>query len=303
MGGLGFWSTGNPGGTGVQIGNSYIPPEGPKALPLALDFTINTAFQIQVSDLFSKGPGKPGFSVLQGFYADNSQSAAQLTVVISGTGQTLIVPAGSEGYIPMLSPSGGTIIFSSLGGNKLNIDLYNVPMPAILWNASATSFSFVSGGAAAGALKTSDIILDAIIAAGGGGTTVPVTIVGAGAGSSISNRVGGAFVANGNTNMGAPVVAPKVWGYHVVLSPLAHNGVGEENYITIGTTGGFVITSEYIYVPSAAPVLTQSDGGSPFSSHDFTVPIEFAGAQQFVFTWNGTTLTGGFIGAELYYGT
>jgi hypothetical protein len=294
MGGLGFWSTGNPGGSGVQIGNSYIPPEGPKALPLALDFTINTAYQLQVTDIFSKGPGKPGFSVLQGFYADNSQSAAQLTVTISGTGQTLIVPAGFEGYIPMLSPSGGTITFTSLGGIQLNVDLYNVPMPAMIWNASSAQFSFVSGGAASGALKTSDVILDAIIAAGGGGTSVPVTVEGAS--STPATVLGvGAVNAAGLTPIFNTVADTYITGMLVEISADASILVADAYALQIKTNGGGGQYFGYglTYIP-AAPVAAPN-GKFTVIDAQLTTPILEVAAQTISLIMPGTALLTGYV--------
>jgi hypothetical protein len=132
--------------SGIQIGNATIPAEGPKAIPYALDFSAVQAYGIDVLNLFQNRL----LSVIQCVYVDNSNSGSQLILTMTGTQQTIKVPAGAQGYFPVLSPTSGQINAVSLGGVVVKLDLLNVPMSAGVWypgqNASGSSSLYDSSG-------------------------------------------------------------------------------------------------------------------------------------------------------------
>lgn len=148
-----------PQNAGTAIGNAALPAEGPKAVPILLDFTVQPAYEIDPLQLFMQKT----LSIIQCVYVDNALNPSPLTIDVPGTSQDVIAPPYSQGYYPILSPTSGKITVSSPGANiALRIHLINVPMPASVWEPNASdqpTYSFDGGGN----LKTVDQGLAPII--------------------------------------------------------------------------------------------------------------------------------------------
>ena len=126
-------STINVRGLALQaVQNTFSPPEGPKALPLALDFATDPQPFLYVADLYNHGPGYPGLSGLQTLYVDNTNGAGDMTVNVEGSGQKLKIKAGMQGFYPVISPKQGRIIFTGSGG-LVTVLLLNFTVAAYEW--------------------------------------------------------------------------------------------------------------------------------------------------------------------------
>lgn len=124
----------NVRGLAVQpIQNTFTPPEGPKAIPVEIDFSADGEASLNANDLYNRGPGYPGLSGLQTLYVDNTLGAGDLTVKVEGTGQSMKVKAGMQGFYPLLSPKQGRILFSGSAG-VVSILLLNVTIAAYEWS-------------------------------------------------------------------------------------------------------------------------------------------------------------------------
>lgn len=159
----------------LSVTNATLPPEGPKAIPLTLDFTSVSGqpmYVIQVSQFYMKGAGWPGLSAIQGLYLDNRANASPLVVSVSQTNQNITVAAGFQGYYPLLSPNGGTLTFASVGGVVCFAEVYNIPMPAGTWSTTSGSVDAGFQFDPAGNLETNDINLKTLI---NGGLSLPTT--------------------------------------------------------------------------------------------------------------------------------
>ena len=129
-------STINVRGMACQaVQNTFSPPEGPRALPLTLDFTADPQAFLYVSDLYNRGPGYPGLSGLQTVYVDNAQGAGDLTVDVEGSGQKIKVLAGFQGFYPVISPQKGRVTFNGSGG-IVSVLLLNFTVSAYQWSAA-----------------------------------------------------------------------------------------------------------------------------------------------------------------------
>src|ERR1700733_3178209 len=140
----------------IAIGNAVNPKEGPKAVPYNLDFSVQTAYSINILYLYQQNI----ISVIQVLYVDNSANADSVQVLVSQTSQRIIVPAGDQGYFPVLCPTNGVITVSSGGGVQVPLCLINVPMQCLTWQPSGgagANFQFDP----AGNLKTADQVLQA----------------------------------------------------------------------------------------------------------------------------------------------
>jgi len=294
--GVGFWSTGPSSNSGQSIGNSTLPPEGPRAVPYTLDFSLTAGYTINVSDLLSSGPGKPGLSAIQGFYADNSASTTSLVITASTTQQKISVPASSQGYVPILSPTSGTITVQSAGGVVVYLDIYNVPLPAILWNAAAT-FSFVSGGTANGALKTADMNIAPLINARNISLTnaIDVNLVYR---APTTLLYDGLVTAAGNTVLTAALNAfAPIHGIAVTPTPNIVQAAAGLNSISIQINGDNLASVDF-WVPAAVPATPTNQPATVFT---FPTPLSNPAAAGNTIDANMTTaLTTGGVRVIIY---
>jgi len=138
--------------TVVQIPtfNQLVPKEGPKAIPLSLDFSVTSSYYLDYQNMQARA----FMSEVQCLFIDNSNNNAQLTVLINGTFQLLKVDAFTQGYYPVLVPSPIRLTFSTpqnaaLGGatgTPVSIFLMNIPMAGAVWTTAVTGSSGGSGG-------------------------------------------------------------------------------------------------------------------------------------------------------------
>jgi len=115
----------------LAIDNPYLPPEGPKSIPVLLDF-VN--YNVQTLDLLLVE--QTGFiSMLQTIYIDAKDTDASITVTVGVTGQAIRVKGRTQGFYPLLCPKGKiTLAFDGTGANALiPVQLLNSPIPAAQW--------------------------------------------------------------------------------------------------------------------------------------------------------------------------
>lgn len=111
--------------------NQMLPPSGPKFLPLRMDFTSGNTLAFDLSTLQDRG----FISQIQTLYADNSNNGSPLVLTFGTPGaQNITVPAGFQGYYPVLFPDHTLSAFSA-GAVAVNISLINVPIPPTHWGA------------------------------------------------------------------------------------------------------------------------------------------------------------------------
>jgi hypothetical protein len=140
----------------VPIFNATIPPEGPKALSCQAKFTpSNTTFNID----FTLVQSQKKMSVVQGVFVDNSANASPVLIASSTLSQSIVFPAFSQGYIPLLSPKPTQFVVTNQNGGTALVGFIflNVPVPALIWSSGqaqvvtpsgVASFAIVAGGTA-----------------------------------------------------------------------------------------------------------------------------------------------------------
>ena len=115
-----------------QLSNSPIllertlgmPEGGPRCLPLRLDFAAALSYDLDYGAMQQRG----FLSMVQTAWVDNSLSATILTITILGTNQVLKIPAGVQGYFPVLVPNPIKMSFASAGGVVCQVILLNFPI-------------------------------------------------------------------------------------------------------------------------------------------------------------------------------
>ena len=101
-----------------------MPPEGPKCLPVSLDFSISLSYELDYSNMQSRA----FLSMVQTLWVDNSLSAQPLDITSPQVGQVLKIPAGIQGYFTVICPNPIRLIFASTGGVLCVVILLNFPV-------------------------------------------------------------------------------------------------------------------------------------------------------------------------------
>jgi hypothetical protein len=170
--------------------NAAVPKEGPKAIPLVLDFTAVQTIQVDLTQQQQSAR----ISFLQGAFIDNSQNMSPLSIQSGQSQQVVTIPPQSQAFMPLLLPNPPIFNAATLGSAKVTIIVLNVPMDIAVWSVNgegdvvggklqvqdAALEALISGGA----LKTADQNLAPLISNLGGGDGLAVNVVSGGGGGS-----------------------------------------------------------------------------------------------------------------------
>lgn len=114
--------------------NAVLPKEGPMVFPVNLDFSLATGAASQTVDLTLQI--QQGFvSYVQGFYVDNADNTATLTITIDETGQRFKIPAGRQAYMPAFFSDTAKCVLTTTQAAGLVVPFFltNVPVDAMIW--------------------------------------------------------------------------------------------------------------------------------------------------------------------------
>lgn len=112
--------------------NLLVPPEGPRAIPLLLDFSLSEAYSLNLQN----SQELLRVSMIQGVFIDNSQSAANVLVSCPITGQVIVVAPGHQAFKTLFCPYPSQINFFSAGGIVLKFQLTNFPIVNDDWSTT-----------------------------------------------------------------------------------------------------------------------------------------------------------------------
>lgn len=108
-----------------------MPGEGPKLIPLNLDFTQNSTYTVDLSSLMTRN----FISMIQSLYADNLDNTQPMTIQIDKSQQRMEIDAGDQCYRPVLVPNPALMTFSCPGGAaNVTVLLLNFP---VAWGDNA----------------------------------------------------------------------------------------------------------------------------------------------------------------------
>lgn len=112
--------------------NQFVPDEGPKAIPLRLDFSATDTYTLDMQNFEALG----NISMIQCIFVDNSDNGNPL-VITTNAGQRIIVKAGTQGYFPVLVSNPVKLtFFSTAGGPIVPLFLLNMPIAGQSWATS-----------------------------------------------------------------------------------------------------------------------------------------------------------------------
>jgi hypothetical protein len=145
---------GTPQPLGTIPGSS--PPEGPKTLPLTLNFTSTAnQFVLLTQQLLYSG----AMSSLQSAIVNNTANSQALTITVSISGNVITIPAGDMQTVTLLAPSMSTLTFVSTGVAVVTVQLTNFFIQPTGGGGGGGS----SGTYVGGALVVTDQSLDACV--------------------------------------------------------------------------------------------------------------------------------------------
>jgi hypothetical protein len=116
----------------VSINGQQVPCEGPRVVPVALDFSLTTEYDLQLQNFEARN----FISMIQGLFIDNSLSASPLSIVFENSGQTIKIAPGHQAYKAVLCPNPAFISFLSEGGTSVKVLLLNFPVTNDDWATS-----------------------------------------------------------------------------------------------------------------------------------------------------------------------
>lgn len=169
----------NPGSLKYSIHNNLIPKEGPKTVPMRLDFTAAQAIEVDLSQQNELTQ----ISFVQTLYIDNSDNGSSLTVIIQGTQQRIKIAPGEQIYVPVLAGLPNKFTFGTVGAVIVPVYFINVPMPLAQWG-NGGDYPFLFDGQ--GNLLVAEPNLDALIQDHGVGLGLDVNVLGGGGGGGAS---------------------------------------------------------------------------------------------------------------------
>lgn len=112
------------------VSNGLAPAEGPRVVPVILDFTATPA---EISGDFTIEESTGVVSFVQSVFIDNADNTSPLTLIIDVTGQRIVVPANRQGYFPVFATESFKWTARTAGVFRVGITFANVPMPTAIW--------------------------------------------------------------------------------------------------------------------------------------------------------------------------
>lgn len=146
----------NPAWLSYAVLNGRLPSaqEGPRVMPLLLNFGLATSFLLDLKIAQQQAR----LSFVQTIYVDNTASAVPFTLQSQTVRQIIQIPAGGQGFVPVLEIESPVFTASSTGGVIVPIFLLNFPVSPAVWQANAPALVVVNGK-----LQVSDVILDQLV--------------------------------------------------------------------------------------------------------------------------------------------
>lgn len=110
--------------------NQVVPSEGPRAIPVQLDFTNTGELDIDISQLQQKA----FISMVQTIFVDMNGIPNALNIAVNGMGQNIVCKPNTQGYYTILAPNPVKLAFTTVQGSPIiTVVLCNSPIPGAVW--------------------------------------------------------------------------------------------------------------------------------------------------------------------------
>lgn len=115
----------------IPVYNAQVPVEGPFALILSLDFSANASYSLDLEQITAQGGN---ISMIQSLFIDSTGLTGNLTTLVGGVVQTIIVKQNTQGYYPVACPNPPRFVFTNSGGAGIaKVILLNIPIAPGQW--------------------------------------------------------------------------------------------------------------------------------------------------------------------------
>lgn len=111
-----------------NVQNLHIACEGPKSIPISLDFSLGTVFTLLLQNFQSVRQ----FSGVQGVFIDNSQSSSPFSMT-TNTGQVITIGPNRQGFFSVIEANPASFSFASTGSVPVFVALLNFPVTPHDW--------------------------------------------------------------------------------------------------------------------------------------------------------------------------
>jgi hypothetical protein len=109
----------------IPTANMTLPVEGPQAIPVNLDLSVDINQEIDVTQLTGNGQ----ISFVSGMWADNLDNAHDVTMICNGSNQRILIPASSQGWYVLLATNPPVFNVSQAAtGAELRLIFVNFPV-------------------------------------------------------------------------------------------------------------------------------------------------------------------------------
>lgn len=114
----------------IPVYNAQVPAEGPKAIPIVLDFTASTSYSIDGQILTTRDI----ISMVQSIFVDTTGATSNVIVSVRGSNQSIICKPNTQGYYPVVCPNPFGFTFTCANGpNNALVILLNIPVAPAQW--------------------------------------------------------------------------------------------------------------------------------------------------------------------------
>jgi hypothetical protein len=126
----------SPGYFANPVFNALVPKEGPKVVPVLLNYSQfgfgSNSFNVDFRDLIEGGQ----IYCIQSVFIDNWNNATEVDVTVQGTGQVVRCPANSQGVFPVFAQKVARFTVSSTATADVPTFWLNVPVAPYIVTAA-----------------------------------------------------------------------------------------------------------------------------------------------------------------------
>jgi hypothetical protein len=108
----------------TELQRALVPDGGNKCVPITLDFAANATYNLDMQNFQALSY----LNMVQTVWVDNFGNGSILKITIPASQQVLQIPAGVQGYFPVLCPNPVRMQFDSAGGTRQQVILMNFPV-------------------------------------------------------------------------------------------------------------------------------------------------------------------------------
>lgn len=125
-------------------GNGLMPKRGPRTVPVTLPFSSSTSVGVDltISQLLDAE------EFIQTIYVDNSLGPRSVNITVPITGQVITWPAGTQGYLPVLSCVTPKFTCASSSGVDVVAQFCTMMLPAQIWTSTMGGLGIDASGSA-----------------------------------------------------------------------------------------------------------------------------------------------------------